>query len=102
MTDEKEIALSIDKLWAGLAFLMTAFSAGIGHLFKRHIKRIDDLGARIEELEKAMVAKVDHDDLAGLMDEIRSLMYEIIKEIREQGNETTQRFDQILLALNKR
>lgn len=95
MTDEKEIALSIDKLWAGLAFLMTAFSAGIGHLFKRHIKRIDDQGARIEELEKAMVTKVDHDNLAGLMDEIR-------KEIREQGKETTQRFDQILLALNKR
>lgn len=95
MTDEKEIALSIDKLWAGLAFLMTAFSAGIGHLFKRHIKRIDDQGQRIEELEKAMVSKVDHDDLAGLMDEIR-------KEIREQGKETTQRFDQILLALNKR
>jgi len=95
VTDEKELALSVDKLWAGLAFLMTAFSAGIGYLFKRHIKRIDDQGARIEELEKAMVTKVDHGDMASMLDEIR-------KEIREQGKETTQRFDQILLALNKR
>lgn len=95
MTDERDIALSADKLWAGLAFIMTAFSAGIGHLFKRHIKRIDDQAARIEELEKAMVKKIDHEHVADMLDSIR-------KEIREHGKETTQRFDQILLALGKK
>lgn len=94
MSDEKEIALSADKLLAGLSFIMTVITAAIGHLFKRHIKRIDDQGARIEELEKSMVKKIDHEDVAALLDSIR-------KEIREQGKETTQRFDQILLALKK-
>jgi hypothetical protein len=95
VTDEKEIALSADRLWAGIAFLMTAITAAVGHLFKRHIKRIDDQGARIEDLEKAMLKKIDHGDVAEMLDSIR-------KEIREHGKETTQRFDQILLALGKK
>jgi hypothetical protein len=88
VTDEKEITLSADRLWAGIAFLMTAITAALGHLFKRHIKRIDDQAARIEDLEKAMLKKIDHDDVAEMLDSIRK--------------ETTQRFDQILLALGKK
>lgn len=92
MTDEKELALSADKIWQGIAFLMTATTAGVSWLFKRHVTRVDDQGERIEDLEKQMAKKVSHDDLQLMMESIRN-------EIREQGREETRRIDQVLTQM---
>lgn len=89
MSDESFIARHLGELIAGISMIIGGVWALISVICGRHIKRVDNLDVRVDELEKTSVNRVEHEATAS----------EFRREMRQNTAQINKRLDDILLAV---
>lgn len=89
MSDESFIARHLGELIALISMILGGIWAAIRLVCGRHIKRLDNLDSRVDELEKTTINRTEHEAMAS----------EFRREMRQSTAQINKRLDDILLAV---
>jgi len=89
MSDASLVAKYFPEILAVGSMIVGGVWAVVTWIFGRHVKRVDSLDKRVDNLERNTVGRIEHEASAS----------EFRKEMRSNASQINKRLDDILLAV---